>query len=144
MSRSDDTPATPLRRVLGRVAVSAGIWSVFGVVVGVCIVPDARPVSVIASVIAGVIVLTPFGAVMGLCGGRWLELVGGGAFGLCGGVLVAAARGEPWGYSAALGLIMGGQVGATAVSFFWRLPRLLKRVLLPARSAVRLQQPELA
>lgn len=146
MNRADETPApaSGIRKVLRQVGVSALIWAVFGVVVGICLLPNTRPSMVLASVIAGVIVLAPFGALMGLCGGKWLEVVAGGVLGFAVGLVTAVVRGEPCGFLAALGIIMGGQVGATAISFFWRLPRLLKRVLLPARSHSHVQQPELA
>jgi hypothetical protein len=145
MELTAEAPLTPspVRMILGRVGVSAMIWSGFGLVVGMCTAPDSRPISVVASLIAGVIVLAPVGAVTGLFGGRWQELLVGGTLGLAGGVLLAVVRGEPVGYMAALGVVFGGLVGATVVSTFWRLPRLLKRLIAPAGSHVHFQKPVL-
>ena len=57
--------------------------------------------------------------------------------------MAAALRGGDVAYSAALGLVMGGVVGGTAVAVFWRLPRFLKGLVAAGPSQHHLQKPVL-
>jgi hypothetical protein len=114
-----------LRQYGGRVLATTLLWSVFGLIVGGLMAPPGT-IGLVANGVAGVIVLTPLGMLVGLLGGRWKETL------LCGliGISVGAMRGA-WGdadgaaFSAAVGLVCGGIVGATFVSVFYRLPRLV-------------------
>jgi hypothetical protein len=123
---NDDIAYLPSLWQFGRrVLATAFVWTGFGLVVGVLIAPPG-PIGAVAGCIAGMIVLTPLGVLLGLIGGRWKETL------LCGLVgFVLGTTGGAWGdaartgYFAAAGLVYGGVVGATFVSLFYRLPRLV-------------------
>jgi hypothetical protein len=133
-----------VRDIGRRVGVSALVWCGFGVVAGVSIAPELTPIGLVAGVIAGVVVLTPIGVVMGLIGGRWMEMLVGGAVGTAAGVVAALLQSTALGQPVALGLISGGLVGSTFVTTFWRLPRLVRRLVRPHPSDDRVKQSVLA
>ena len=141
--RSHPIELNRFKSIAIRISVSALIWCGFGIVVGICTAPKSDLISMIAGILAGMIVLTPVGVVTSVFGGRWTELLIGGGMGYSGGVALAILRGEPCGYLAGLGLVFGGLVGATVVSAFWRLPRLLKRLVFAPTSASHVKQPVL-
>ncbi len=130
-------PSALLRAVLRRMPGMVAVWAGFGVVSGVLTAPSVGPIAVAAGVTAGLIVLVPFGAVLALAGGRWRDSLVGGVFGL---VLapLAAGLGVASGTSLVpVALVFGGIVGATVVTVFYRLPRLI----LAAASGDRVEQP---
>jgi hypothetical protein len=124
------------RQSLGkRVKDMALLWALFGVVVGVATVPPGWGlIPVVAGVIAGPLVLTPLGVLLGLTGGHaWLALLGGVCGAALGGLLgLVVARGGAL-YVGSVGLIGGALAGATlsmTVSWAHFLARLLA---LPGR-----------
>lgn len=124
------TSATP--RGLGwRVLDMTLLWAGFGIAIG----PGSAPpgsnwIGLIAGIIAGLIILPPLGALLGLCGGRWKESLIGGTIGaalaLTGGLIQGTDRLPMVGN---VGLIYGGLLGATFLGLFYRLPCLLLRKL---------------
>lgn len=132
------------REIVVRVAWSTLAWFVLGIGAGVCLVPEPTVIGVIAGLLAGVIILTPVGVLMGLIGGRVSETLAGGGLGLAGGAVIALAQGGPMGQTIATGLISGGLAGATFISAFWRLPRLVRRLVRPQPSEHHVKQPVLA
>ena len=123
----DDCKSKWPREMAIRIGCSALIWCGFGIVVGICISPEPTVIGMIAGSIAGMIVLTPLGAILGMMGGRPFEVLSVGGVGLTVGSALGMVQGGDWRQWSAMGLIMGGLVGATFVPFFWRLPRLLSR-----------------
>lgn len=113
------------RQILKHAALAALIWSLLGVMVGICIAPELTPIPLAANIIAGTIVLTPVGIALSLFRSKWQEVVIGSILGFTGGILLALTRSEPCGYMAAVGIIFGGMVGATAIPVLWRFPRLV-------------------
>jgi hypothetical protein len=107
------------------------LWVGFGVVVALLGAP--RPcgaVELIAHALAGVIVLPPVGACLGLVGARPRDALIVGLIGLVAGLVLGfAVEGLSLGYAAAMGLIMGGVMGATFVAFS-RVSLLALRFLL--------------
>lgn len=142
----EHTPTRPswLRDAASRVGTSVLVWSGFGIVVGLLTAPAPTTIGVTAGVLAGLIVLAPVGVVAGLIGGRWLEMLIGGSLGAIGGVVAALGQGSAWGEPITLGLISGGLIGASFLTTFWRLPRLLKRLARPRPSEHHVEQPVLA
>jgi hypothetical protein len=127
-----------VRRMPGMVAV----WAGFGVTCGVLTAPGTGPVAITAGVIAGLIVLTPFGIALALAGGKWRDSLVGGAFGLAL-VPLAAWAGVSTGTSLVpVGLVFGGIVGATVVTACYRLPRLVLAAARPLpASGRRVEKP---
>ena len=109
-----------------RVLTMTLLGSAFGAIVGIVMAPPGL-VGLAAGGIAGLVVLTPLGLFLGLIGGRWPETFWCGLIGLGLGPLWRRAVATPhrWDSCAAMGLISGAIVGATFVSFFYRLPRLV-------------------
>jgi hypothetical protein len=113
------------------------LWLGFGVVIGACSEParGGSVIGVVSGIIAGVVVLTWFGPVLGLMGGQvWPTFLGA----LCGGAAGALAASLTGAADPLLvgnfGLILGGLVGAT-FSIFVRWLRFLVRVVaLPPRT----------
>jgi hypothetical protein len=115
-------------QLMGRVRDVAALWSGFGVLIGVWTISHRGGiVDLAAGAVAGAIVLTPLGAVLGLLGGRRDETLVGGLAGLGLGALAALATGQDPASLGSLGLLMGGLAGATFAGLFWRLPRWLLR-----------------
>ncbi len=130
-------PVIPMQETLARrVLTTMFLWVGFGIFLGVLTAPAGRGlIPIIAGAVAGVIVLSPLGIFFGLLGGsRRITLVSGVVgLGLGLGVdLTGVVRDGP--SPAAVGLLMGGLIGATVVSLYYRLPRL---VLVLVRSHVR-------
>jgi hypothetical protein len=105
------------------------LGSVFGAMVGILLAPPG-PIGLVAGGLAGLVVLMPLGMVLGMAGGRWQEMLWCGAIGLALGIL-AGAVGDPARIRlfAAIGLVYGAIVGATFVTVFFRLPRLVVGLL---------------
>lgn len=133
-----------LRETATRVGASVLVWCAFGIVVGLFTAPEPTPIGVTAGLLAGLIVLAPVGVVAGLIGGRWLDMLIGGSLGAIGGIVAALVQGSAWGEPITLGLISGGLIGATFLTTFWRLPRMLKRLVRPRPSEHHVEQPVLA
>ena len=112
------------RRYGWRVLDMTLLWIVFGTIVGLGLAgPGNGPIGLVAFVMAGWIVMTPMGAVLGLLGGRWQESAFTGLAGLC------LAQIFAWMFASQqivmfsnVGLIYGGIVGATFLGMFYRLP----------------------
>jgi hypothetical protein len=100
------------------------LWLAVGVQVGILTLPERSVVGVVAGMMAGMIVMPPFGAVLGLLGGYWKDALAGAVcglgMGLGGGCLLVTADGLP--QAAAIGLVAGGLIGAT----FLGMLRLIK------------------
>jgi hypothetical protein len=119
--------AVPEVRIWRRAAAMVGIWLFFGIVVGLSITkPNAGVMVYVAGAIAGMIVLSPIGFLLGLLGGRWNESLIGAAVGQVVGFCVGLIGKwmEP-NLLATIGLIYGALLGATAIGLFYRLPRWL-------------------
>jgi hypothetical protein len=131
-----------LRSTVRRVAGMALTWLGFGVIVGYLTAPHPTPIEIAAGVIAGMIVLTPLGAMLGAIGCKWKESLNGGVLGLAAGTAFALVQGRPDAATVAgFCVIFGGLFGATVAAFF-RLPRLvLGGVRRLARSKGRVDKP---
>lgn len=100
-------------------------WMGFGVIVGYLTAPDHSPVGIAAGVIAGMIVLSPLGGMLGAIGCKWKDSLNGGVLGLAGGTAFTLIQSRPDAATvAAFCVIFGGLVGATVAAFF-RLPLLV-------------------
>jgi hypothetical protein len=104
-----------------------GVWGLIGSAVGVLTAQTPGPVGIVAGIIAGMIVFTPIGAVLTLAGARARDSLFGAVLGL---VLASVLAG--FGTAPVLpvsvvpfGLLFGALVGATVVTAFYRLPRLV-------------------
>ena len=123
------TPPAPSsvspRPLLGNAWRMMLLWIVFGAAVGLLTAPAPRdPITLVAHAIAGVIVLSPLGAVLGLLGARRRDALLTASFGGAAGLLVGLGLHRPdLGYPAAFGLIVGTLIGTTFAAFFYRLPR---------------------
>jgi hypothetical protein len=95
------------------------LWLGFGIVVGAAsALPDGDAIRIISGIIAGMIILPVFGALLGLLGGRWRETLAGGIAGAIVGFSVGAATGQTEILALAnVGLVGGAIVGATFLSF---------------------------
>src|SRR6266498_3671359 len=71
-----------VRASLRQMPAMAAVWAGFGVLTGVLTAPGTGPVAIAAGVIAGLIVLTPFGVVLAVCGGKWRDSLACGLLGL--------------------------------------------------------------
>jgi hypothetical protein len=129
-------PLLPQQSMGKRVKDMTLLWAFFGVGVGIATMsPGGGVISVSAGVIAGLIVLTPLGVLLGLMGGQApLALLGGVCGAGLGGLLgmVTARAGAL--YIASIGLIGGALAGATLSTFLsWAL--FLSRLLaVPERN----------
>ena len=125
------TPSEPagvptLRGLLRLAGNMALLWLAFGVVVGACLVPPGGGwIHLVSGTLAGMLVMPPVGLLLGMIGARWSDSLTCGFVGLLLGALAGAAGGGSVGSSASFGLIFGGFLGATFVTVFYRLPRLL-------------------
>lgn len=112
-------PPYPLGR---RVRDMTLLCLLFGAVAGAATAPRGGAVALISGALAGMIILPPLGAVLGLLGGRPKDTLFGGLCGLAIGALAAAVAGEADMLGRAnLTLIEGIIVGAT-------FPALARRV----------------
>jgi hypothetical protein len=123
MTRDDGTVSHPLdaaRRLarqglVKRVAQMACLWGLFGLVVGVATLPGApNVVGVVAGMVAGLLVLLPFGVSLGLLGGEPGPTLFGGVSGAGLGVvtgLLSATGGTA--HVASVALLGGAAAGAT-------------------------------
>lgn len=95
------------------------LWLTFGIVVGAAsALPDGDVIRIISGIIAGMIILPVFGALLGLLGGRWRETLAGGVAGAIVGFGVGVATGQAEILALAnVGLVGGAIVGATFLSF---------------------------
>src|SRR5438067_718888 len=83
---------TGLRNLVRHVRDMALLWLALGAVAGACLVPPGGGwVSLVSWGIAGVIVLTPVGVLLGLLGGRRQESLACGLGGLAAGALAGVA-----------------------------------------------------
>ncbi len=131
------TPPPVVSRSRGRRVLEMALaWAAIGVVAGAAVMArEPGFARLVAGSIAGVILFTPLGALLGLIGGRWKETVTCSAAGLALAAL-AAASGQldqvenlesvslP-----AFGMVYGGLVGSTFVTCFYRLPRRILRLI---------------
>jgi hypothetical protein len=116
-----------VRSALKRLPGMLVVWGAIGAAVGVLTAQTPGPIGIVAGIIAGLIVITPLGALLTLIGGRARESLLGAALGV---VLVPAlARLVALPVTAVslapFGLILGALVGATAVTALYRLPLLV-------------------
>jgi hypothetical protein len=127
LTRHPLTLPSVLRSTARRVRDMVLVWALFGVVCGLMIGWDQRSlVALVSGMIAGALVLPVLGAFLGVIGGQWKETLAGGLGGLVLGALAAALSGRgSMPHLAQVGMIFGGLVGATFLSLFARLPRLL-------------------
>ena len=113
------------------------VWGAIGMAVGVLTAQTPGPIGIVAGIIAGVIVITPLGALLTLIGGRARESLIGAALGVL--LVPALARLVALPVTsvslAPFGLILGALVGATAVTALYRLPLLVMSVSRAARPA---------
>jgi hypothetical protein len=103
-----------------RVLAMTLLWSCLGIVVGVNTAPfDQGTIRIVSGAIAGVIVLFPVGAMLGLFSdGIKMTLLGAAAGGLLAGLTGAVLS---WGFApslASVGLLGGGLIGATLSTIF--------------------------
>jgi hypothetical protein len=107
------------------------LWALSGVVAGLLATPAPRgPINLVAHAIAGIIVLSPLGAGVGLLGARPLDALVLALLGATAGVLLGAGLRQPdLAYTAAVGLIIGLLIGTTFVTLAYRMPRLVAGLL---------------
>jgi hypothetical protein len=103
------------------------LWTLFGAIFGAGNTPAAGgTIGLVSFAIAGIIVLAPIGAALGLVGGQWKEALMGGVVGLAVGATVGVLGEEgDLLFRANFGLITGGITGATSLAFCRRVLRLL-------------------
>ena len=103
------------------------VWGLIGSAVGVLTAQAPGPIGIIAGLIAGVIVLTPVGAVLTLTGGRARDSLVGAGVGLVLAFVLAGFGAAPVGSVAVVpfGILAGALIGATVVTAFYRLPQLV-------------------
>jgi hypothetical protein len=120
-----------VRQLLGNAWRMALAWALLGVAVGLLITPSPRgPIDLVAYAIAGVVVLSPLGAGVGLLGGRPRDALVLALLGTTAGALLGVGLRLPDpGYTASLGLIVGAVVGTTSMTLLYRLPRLVVGLL---------------
>jgi hypothetical protein len=106
-------------------------WALCGVAVGLLTTPTpCGPIDLVAYALAGVIVLSPLGAGVGLLGGRPRDALVLAFLGTTAGALLGLGLRLPdLGYTASLGLIVGAVVGTTSLTLLYRLPRLVLGLL---------------
>src|SRR5262249_48612300 len=100
-------------------------WATFGAAIGIITAPAPRDaIMIFSGIVAGLIVLTPVGVILGLAGGRHSESLAGGTIGLILAMIGASisGSGDPL-LITSTGLVMGGLAGATMIGVFWRFPR---------------------
>jgi hypothetical protein len=127
----NDTP-TMMGSVFRRAVSMTLSWMLMGVMLGLLGTRGSGVIGLAASLTAGVILMTTAGLLLSATGGRWDESLVGGMLGMVFGVSVAfiMGRSDPR-ESIALGLTSGAFLGATAVTVFYRLPRLVVTSLVP-------------
>jgi hypothetical protein len=103
------------------------VWSLIGSTVGVLTVPTSGPIGIVAGGIAGLVVIAPLGIPLTFAGGRAREaLFGAGAGLVLGFGLAEFGAGSVIPVSVVpFGILVGGLIGATAVTAFYRLPQLV-------------------
>lgn len=119
-------------RALGRNALRMMVvWAAIGALSGILVAPQPRtPISIIAGVIAGLIVMTPVGAVLALFAARRAEVLIAALLGLGVGAAVAVCLGRSDVSALAnQGLVMGGLFGSTLIPVFYRLPGWVRGLL---------------
>jgi hypothetical protein len=114
-----------VRDVARRIPGMMAVWVGFGVLTGVSTAPGAGPIALAAGVIAGLIVLTPLGVVLAVVGGQWKGSLAGGLAGLTGVPVLGGVADVPAASLVPVALIFGGLVGATVVTAFYTLPRVV-------------------
>jgi len=119
----------PLRSSGKRVASLTGVWTAFGVLTGLLVIPPTSLIALVSGVLAGTIVLCPLGLLLGLLGGEVKLSLAGGLAGAALGAFTALTL-APSGLThvISVGLLSGGLAGATcSVLLAW--VRSLSRVL---------------
>jgi hypothetical protein len=130
-SRSTITSVSSQSTLFRRVQQMVLLWGGLGVVVGVITSPpDSDYLALVATIIAGLLLLPPMGLVLGLVGGRWNESL----LGACVGLVLAMASAMVMPSLAPLAaagvcVLVGGMMGGTLPVF----ARLLKWSILAAR-----------
>jgi hypothetical protein len=107
------------------------LWAFFGFIVGFLTAPPEDPVALVAGIIAGMLVLSPLGAILGLLGGRLNPTLIGAIGGVGLGLLASAFSPINPAFLLGAGLIVGGLAGATG-SVFFAFAFFLLRVTAPA------------
>lgn len=112
------------RRAIKNAVKMSILWAGLGMVVGCLTLPvNGNGTLLTANILAGIIVLTPLGALLGFFGAGRREVLicalGGAMLSYVGASAVAHAD---LAKAAAIGLVFGGAVGATFVTTFFRLP----------------------
>ena len=101
-----------------RVAAMTLLWASFGLFVGIDIAPPSGLIGFASCILAGLIVLTPIGPVLGLLGGRAKATLVGGLVGTLLGLLAGGFTPAGISHLASTGLIFGGLAGATGSVYF--------------------------
>ena len=89
------------------------LWALFGIFVGVAIAPPNGLIGFACNVLAGLIVLTPVGLLLGLLGGRVKPTLVGALVGVLLGLLGGGFTLISLSLVVSTGLIFGGLAGAT-------------------------------
>lgn len=114
-----------VKAALWRVPGMVAVWGLFGVVVGVLAAPGSGPIALAAGITAGLIVMVPFGILLALGGGKWKDSLVGGLLGLVVAPMLARVAPTPGVQVVPFAIVTGGIVGATVVTAFYRIPRLV-------------------
>jgi hypothetical protein len=112
------------------------LWTALGCAVGGMTIPTRNLVGIVSGVLAGVILLAPVGAVLGLVGARArLVLIGalcGCVLGTLTGVLAASANLSG---AVSVGMLGGAWAGASVSALLWWAQFLVRLTALPGRSS---------
>lgn len=124
--------APTLGRRVGRMAL---LWSLLGAGIGASTAPSSDLIGLVSGILAGLIVLVPMGALLGLIGGRVKPVLVGVLCGAGVGALIGLLDGAPIPSAfVQVGLIGGGLAGATTSALVW-WARFVARAIAPLPDA---------
>jgi hypothetical protein len=137
MQQTDRTVALalPRQRELSQRALHMALaWATFGVAVGLLTAPSRDAIALVSGVLAGLIVLCPLGAILGLLGGQVKPALAGGMAGGVLGALGALLLAPPGlAFVVSVGLVGGGLAGASSSAVFWWVRLLVRFGTAPDR-----------
>jgi hypothetical protein len=112
------------------------LWTVLGGAVGGITIPTRNLLGVVSGALAGIILLAPAGAVLGLAGARARPALVGALCGSVVGTLTGALASSPNIPGAiSIGLLGGAMAGASLSAFVWWAQFVGRHVPLPGRNS---------
>ena len=127
---------TWLRLWVSRVLKMTLLWFGFGIALGASFgMAEGDLAGLLGFLVAGVIVVPPFGFLVGLLGAHWIESLVGAVAGWLVGIVLAFVSGTAEGHVlAGTWFVMGGLIGATCPEL-WRRFRRVRNALAAKRPA---------